>query len=166
MADYITRIGGAGLAADVNTSGERLATLDDIPSSGGAKSEIYYALCSTAAATAIKEAVLWDSTQVSSFTMKAGVTVAVEMTYAHTGTSFAQLSIAGVANSTYPIRSGVKLSLPVRPITNTTTLNSRQETWRDNATCLFMFNGTYWVWLNAPRIRKWLSGTTLYLRDD
>lgn len=117
--------------------------------------KIWYGTCSTAATTTAKTVTL------SGFTLKVGACVLVKMSNTSTSTSDHTLNVNSTGAKT--IRAG-QSNLTVRYVS--TYSASYQPPWKAGAYCLFIYDGTYWVWENAPRVRTFLSGTTLYIYDN
>lgn len=112
-------------------------TMPTVPdtSSFATKSEIrFYGTCSTASTTVAKTVTIDGFTSVN---LVAGTRIMVYMTYTHNSTSNATLNVSGTGAKT--IYTADKLFV------NTTS----NTTWNGADYLEFMYDGTYWVWVNS-----------------
>lgn len=118
------------------------------------KNRIWYGVCETSAATTAKVGTC------SGFQLYSGATILLKMTYTSTSTSNNTLNVNGTGAKTIYTSNNI----PVR-YTSTYT-SSYQKPWSAGDYCLFTYDGTYWVWVNAPRTRMYYSNSTLYIYDN
>ena len=119
------------------------------------------AQCTTAAGTAAKVVTPLVSGALDNFVLVEGATVTVKMTNSHTATSNATLNVNNTGAKTIYAAS---TWLPVRHTATYTA--SYQKPWKAGAICTFRYDGTNWVWMNAPRQRMYLYSNTLYIYDN
>ena len=118
------------------------------------KNRIWYGTCTTSAATTAKLGTC------EGFNLYTGATILLKMSYTSTSTSNNTLNVNGTGAKTIYTSNYI----PVR-YTSTYT-SSYQKPWSANDYCLFTYDGTYWVWVNAPRTRMYYSNSTLYIYDN
>lgn len=118
------------------------------------KNRIWYGTCTTSAATTAKLGTC------EGFNLYTGATILLKMSYTSTSTSNNTLNVNGTGGKTIYTSNYI----PVR-YTSTYT-SSYQKPWSANDYCLFTYDGTYWVWVNAPRARMYYSNSTLYIYDN
>lgn len=118
------------------------------------KNRIWYGTCTTSAATTAKLGTC------EGFNLYTGATILLKMSYTSTSTSNNTLNVNGTGAKTIYTSNYI-------PVQYTSTYTSSyQKPWSANDYCLFTYDGTYWVWVNAPRARMYYSNSTLYIYDN
>lgn len=107
--------------------------------------KIWYGTCTTPAATAEK------AVTCAGFTLEQGSAILVRMTNQHNSNSNAQLNVNGTGAALIYEKNSLLIN------------NNNHTSWRPTDYCFFVYDGTYWVYVNSYSHNMYRSGTTLYI---
>lgn len=131
------------LFSDVSQASAPTGGSNAVPRMGTNK--IWYGTCTTPAATAEK------AVTCAGFTLEQGSAILVRMTNQHISDSNATLNVNGTGAALIYEKNSLLIN------------NNNHTSWRPTDYCLFVYDGTYWVYVNSYSHNMYRSGTTLYI---